>query len=279
MNDRAEIRSFFTTRRARLSPRQCGWSIGDQRRRVPGLRREEVAHLAGISVEYYTRIERGNLDGVSDAVLHALARALWLDESEVDYLHALAGRASHCDADEVPLATVASAPLRRVVDALEMMPAFACNARLDVLAINDLARSIFFPASGVVTDLNLAQLCFTDDRARQIYPHWEVAAEITVSLLRVARSRLNSAPGVVDEFISNLYRDSSEFRVLWDEHDVSRRFSGSVEIIHPAAGVLRLWFEQLESVAQPGVTVHVLSAEPGSVTEERLRALRQSVLV
>lgn len=279
---RGEIRGFFVSRRARLSPEELGVLTPGQLRRVPGLRREEVAELAGISVEYYTRIERGSLEGVSDAVLHALSAALRLDDSEVVYLHRLAHAAEACAAEQVLLPNTASEGVRRVVDGMALTPAFASNARLDILAINALGRAIFFDGFGVQDEsvsqpVNLARLCFEDPRARELYPNWDAVAEITVSLLRLGRNGTQGADDSMDVLIAELYGESEEFRRAWDTIDVTQRFAGSAEIAHRDVGALNLQFEQFHAAAQPGVTMHVLWAEPGSVTHEKLSRLAASL--
>jgi transcriptional regulator with XRE-family HTH domain len=193
MDYRSETRDFLTTRRAKITPEQAGLPIYGGNRRVSGLRREEVAMLAGVSVDYYTRLERGNLTGVSESVLEALARALHLDEAERLHLLDLARQAN---------ATSAAARHRRgpsnhvrpgvqrILDGMTMLPAYVRNGRLDVLGVNALGRAVFAPLfENTVATPNVGRFIFLDPASRDFYLDWEELAADTVALLRAEAGR------------------------------------------------------------------------------------------
>jgi transcriptional regulator with XRE-family HTH domain len=269
-----EIREFITSRRARLTLERAGLPKYGRRRRVTGLRREEVALLAGISVEYYTRLERGNARGVSEGVLEAISRALQLDEAERGHLLDLVRTANA----ERPLRRTAG-PQRvrpsvaRVVDAMVAIPACVLNGRLDVLYANGLARTLF---SDVMRDPvkppNLARFAFLDPRSKALWVDWDQAARDTVAILRAEAGR-NPYDRDLSDLIGQLSTRSEEFRVRWATHDVKFHRTGAKHFHHPLVGDLTLAFELLELSADLGLSLLAYSAEPGSSSEQGLGEL------
>jgi len=274
MGNADEIREFLTTRRARLTPERAGLPRYGRKRRVAGLRREEVALLAGISAEYYTRLERGNARGVSDDVLDSVSRALQLDETEQGHLLDLV-RAANLEGSPPkrrPLSRVRPS-IARVVDALDGVPAFIGNGRSDIVYANALAEALYFdnfrdPARPV----NTARFLFLDPRARTFYVDWEQTAhDVAASLHReVGRNPYDRA---LSDLIGVLSTRSEEFRQEWARHDVRQHRSGTKRLRHPLVGDLTLEYEVLELPADPGLTLVTYSAAPGSRTDERLREL------
>lgn len=274
MSSADEIREFLTTRRAKLSPERAGVPMYGRKRRVPGLRREEVALRAGISVEWYTRLERGVARGVSEEVLEAIGSALQLDEAERAHL-----------ADLVRTANVERPPRRsstpqrvrpsvaRLVDVMSPIPACVTNGRLDVLYANDLAEALFSDIfRDPVRPPNLARYAFLDPRARTFYRDWEKAANDTVAVLRAEAGRKPYDRSLSD-LVGQLSTRSDEFRVRWAAHDVGFHRTATKKMHHPLVGDLTLAFEMLEMPADPGLSVLTYSAEPGSPSEKALGEL------
>lgn len=275
MHTDQEIREFLTTRRARLTPERAGLPTYGRTRRVQGLRREEVALLAGISVEYYTRLERGNARGVSDDVLESVSRALQLDEAEHAHLVDLVRTASTERPPRKAATPVTVRPsIRRLVDAMGEIPAFVSNGRLDILYANPLAEALYSehfrdPARPV----NSARFTFLDPRARTFYPDWETVMRDAVAALHGEAGR-NPYDRSLSDLIGLLSTRSEEFRVQWARHDVRFHRSGTKRIHHPLVGDLTLSYERLELPADPGLAIVTYSAEYGSPSEERLRELK-----
>ncbi|MFI8420411.1 helix-turn-helix transcriptional regulator [Streptomyces sp. NPDC085479] len=278
MDNREEVRAFLTSRRAKITPEQAGLPAGS-RRRVPGLRRSEVAALADMSVEYYAKLERGNLAGVSPAVLEAVARVLRLDEAERTHLHHLAQAADGSDALTRPRRRAATRPwkprrsLQWTLDAITAGPAFVRNGRMDLLAANTLARAFYsdvYASPGNQT--NLARFNFLDPASRRFYPDWETFADVAVAILRTEAGRNPYDRGLHD-LVGELSTRSEEFRTRWGAHDVRRHGTGTKRFRHAVVGDLTLAFEGLEMAAEPGLTLTVYTAEPGSPSEEGLRLL------
>jgi len=271
---KSEIREFLTSRRARVTPEHASLtSYGP--RRVPGLRRSEVATLAGVSIEYYTRIERGNLTGVSDSVLEALVRALQLDDAERAHLFDLARAAR----PTTPTGRRRSPKLRVrsdvqwTIDAMTGAAAFVFNGRLDILAANQLGRALF---SELYVDsarpVNAARFVFLDPRARDFYADWDRAAGETVAILRAQAARDPDNCDLSD-LVGELATKSEEFRTLWAVHDVRLHTLGVKHLYHPVVGDLSLNYTGLEVTADPGLTIYVYMAEPGSKSAESLNLL------
>jgi transcriptional regulator with XRE-family HTH domain len=249
---RGEIRQFLTTRRAKLSPSQAGLPAYGGRRRVPGLRREEVALLAGISIEYYTRLERGNARGVSEEVLEALARALQLDEVERAHLVDLVRTANAARPARRRTTPQRVRPsVQRLLDSMTGTAAFLRNGRLDVLAANQLGYALYAPAFLDPTrPVNLARFVFLDPKSRDFYGDWDGIAHAAVGSLRAEAGR---APHdrALTELVGELSLRSPEFRVRWAAHDVAYYRSGAQPFRHPLAGDLTLDYDALELPADP----------------------------
>jgi transcriptional regulator with XRE-family HTH domain len=268
-----EIRDFLVTRRGRITPEQAGLPRYGGKRRVPGLRREEVALLAGISVEYYTRLERGNARGVSESVLEGIARALQLDEAEHAHLSDLVTAANAGGAPRRRQAQQRVRPsLQRLLDSMTA-PAFVQSGRLDILYGNRLARALFpdlfadpdRPANG-------ARNLFLNPRARDFYKDWDKVANDVVALLRAEAGRDPYDRGLTD-LVGELSTRSEDFRVRWARHDVRFHRSGVKRFHHPEVGDLTLSFEALEPPGDPGQTIFVYIAEPSSPSQEALDLL------
>ncbi|MFD4371264.1 helix-turn-helix transcriptional regulator [Streptomyces sp. NPDC058486] len=278
MDNREEVREFLTSRRAKITPEQAGLPAGP-RRRVPGLRRSEVAALADMSVEYYAKLERGSLAGVSPAVLEALARALRLDDAERAHLANLAHAADGSDALTRPRRRRTKEQwrphrsLQWTLDAITAGPAFVRNGRMDVLAANRLARAFYADVYATPgNQANLARFNFLDPASRRFYPDWELFADVAVAILRTEAGRNPHDKGLHD-LVGELSTRSDEFRTRWGAHDVRHHGTGTKRFHHPSVGDLTLAFEGLEMAAEPGLTLTVYTAEPGSPSEEGLRLL------
>ena len=272
MDNRAEIREFLTTRRAKISPQQAGLAPG-LGRRVPGLRREEVAVLAGVSIEWYTRLEKGTANGVSDDVLDAVARALQLDEAEHEHLRDLARAARPSPAPARRPQPRIRVSVQRILDSMTTAPAFVRNGRLDVLAANPLGRALFAPAFDDPSRVaNLARFNFLDDRSHDFYPDWAGAANTTVALLRTEAGR-DPHNRDLSDLIGELATRSDEFRTRWAAHDVRLHRNGAKHFHHPAVGNLDLSFDTFELPGQPGLTLTAYTAEPDSPSDDALKLL------
>ena len=275
MRNRDEVREFLTTRRAKVTPESVGLPTGGNRR-VPGLRRAEVAVLADVSVEYYSKIERGDLAGASETVLDALSGALRLDDAERQHLFDLARAAN---ASTVRRARAAKPQairpgLQLVLDAVTDGAALIRNRRMDIVAANRLARAVY---ADLDTDdgrlPNLARFCFLDrEHADRFYPEWDLAAHQTVAVLRIGAGRDPYDRGMHD-LIGELSTRSPEFRALWGAHDVRRHATGRKHFIHPVVGELDLVFEAADLMADEGLNLMIYTAEPGSPTRDALGLL------
>lgn len=271
-----EITPFLKARRAALDPAELGLPNGVTRRRVNGLRREEVAQLAGISVDYYTRIEQGRAPAISDAVLDAIARALRLTEHEHIYLrnitaprHRNAGGA--CTAADRP---VVRPQVRELLDAMVSVPAMVHGPGTDILAWNRLAALVYATDFDAMPeqDLNGALMIFLSPRIRELYPDWEHAAEETVSALRADIGRFPEH-GRAYRVMCELRERSAEFRRMWEVQDVRDRDNGVKRIAHPQLGELVLTFEAFDLPTDPGQRLCTYTAPSGSETEQKLREL------
>ncbi|MFF1261232.1 helix-turn-helix transcriptional regulator [Streptomyces sp. NPDC058321] len=278
MDNREEVREFLTSRRAKLSPEQAGLPSGS-RRRVPGLRRSEVAALADMSVEYYAKLERGNLAGVSPAVLESVARALELDDAERAHLLNLAQAADGSDILTRPRRRRAKgqwAPHRSLqwtLDAITAGPAVVCNGRMDILASNPLARAFYTDLfANAANQRNLARFQFLDPASRRFYPDWDLFADMAVAILHAQAGR-NPYDKDLHDLVGELSTRAEEFRTRWGAHNVRRHGTGTKRFHHPAIGELILAYESLDLAADPGLNMTIYSAEPGSPSEEGLRLL------
>ena len=274
VDTKQEIREFLTSRRARITPEQAGLtSYGS--RRVPGLRREEVAVLAGVSVPYYTRLERGDMSGASESVLAALARALQLDDAERAHLFDLA-RAAH----PTPARPRRRQTKQRVrpevqwtLDAITGAAAFVGNERLDILAANQLGLALFselYAASA--RPVNTARFVFLDPRAEATYGDWDRVATESVAILRSAAGR-DPYNRDLSDLVGELATQSEAFRTRWAAHNVRFHNTGVKHFNHPDVGELHLSYNRLDLAADPGMTIFTYAAEPGSRSDEALKLL------
>jgi len=273
VDNRSEIREFLATRRARITPQQAGLPAFGGKRRVPGLRREEVAMLAGVSVDYYTRLERGDLGGASDSVLDALAGALQLDEAERAHLYDLARAVESRDPRRRRSAPRRVSPsVRRVLDVV-MAPAWVRNGRADVVATNTLGRALYWPLfDGSTKRPNTARFTFLDPRAVDFYGDWERTASDMVAVLRAEAGRTPNDRELT-ALIGELSTRSQEFRTRWAAHNVLFHRTGRKSLHHPVVGDLDLTYEALDLTSSPGLTLLVYTAEPDSATQESLDLL------
>ncbi len=277
VDNRVEVREFLISRRAKITPQLAGLPAGAGRR-VEGLRRGEVAALAGVSVEYYSKLERGMLAGVSASVLDAIARALQLDDAERAHLFDLARAADGTSALDRPRRRTAKQwtvrpGLQWALDAVVNGPAFVRNGRMDLLAANRLARAFYDEVyAGPQRPANLARFAFLDAAAYRFYPDWDQAAEITVAILRTEAGR-NPHDKDLQDLIGELSTLSAEFRKRWGAHEVRHHGAGAKTFHHHVVGELTLAYEGLEMVAEPGLTLTIYTAEPGSPSQQALRLL------
>jgi transcriptional regulator with XRE-family HTH domain len=274
VDNRNEIRQFLTSRRARLTPEQAGLPVYGANRRVPGLRREEVALLAGVSVDYYTRLERGNLGGVSEAVLEALAQALQLDEAERGHLFDLARAANMTTRSprRRPAQQRVRPGVQRILDALDA-PADVRNGRRDILAANRLGYALYSELFiDPVRPANVARFVFLSPRAREFFVDWEGAANDIVANLRTEAGRNPYDRGLQD-LVGELSTRSEAFRTRWAAHNVRQHQTGRKQLHHPAVGDLELTYEVLALPADPGLSLVVYGAEPGSAAQDGLKLL------
>lgn len=275
MDNRVEVRDFLTSRRARITPDQVGLPTGANRR-VKGLRRSEVATLSGVSVEYYTRLERGGISSASPEVLDALSRALLLDDAERAYLFDLAHAASPVARPPRRRASKSFTPhksLQWILDAVTAGPAFVRNGRMDILAANSLARAFYrnvFDMSAKPP--NIARFTFLDPRAVDFYPDWNHFAEVTVAILRTEAGRDPHNKDLHD-LIGELCTRSTEFRTLWGTQNVRHHGTGFKTFRHPVIGEVTLAYEGMEMESEPGLSLTIYTAEPGSPDADRMQLL------
>ena len=277
--NRGEIRDFLANRRARITPAQAGLPTS-ARRRVPGLRREEVAVLAGVSTEWYTRLEKGHIGGVSEDVLDAVARALRLDDDERTYLFDLA-RSSRQETRTPPRRRDVEVPPRVqwLLDSMTTSSAFVRDGRTDIVAGNALARALFAPMfDSATTDErgrpNIARYIFLDLGAQDFFVDWDAAGSATAALLRAEVGRY-PRDRALRELVGELSTLSPEFRTRWAAHDVLIRHDGVKRLQHPDVGNLELTFQSLD-LPLSGRAVHdlvVYTAEPGTASEDQLKLL------
>ncbi|MEV6848952.1 helix-turn-helix transcriptional regulator [Actinoplanes sp. NPDC051411] len=275
MDTQGDVREFLASRRAKLTPEQAGLPNFGGTRRVAGLRRAEVAMLAGVSPDYYTRLERGNLSGVSDNVLDAIARALQLDDAERSHLHDLARAANTSPRTRPrrPARPQIRPGVRSLLDAMTDAPAFIRNGRLDILAINPLGQALYSPAfTTTARPVSLARFCFLDPAAETFYPDWGDAADTTVNLLRTEAGRDPYNKDLTD-LVGELATRSDDFRTRWAAHNVRLHHTGVKHFHHPVVGRLDLAFEAMPLPADPGLTLTAYSAETGTPAHDTLRLL------
>ena len=274
MDNRNEISDFLTSRRAKITPERAGLPAYSGRRRVSGLRREEVALLAGISVDYYTRLERGDLKGVSDSVLDAIASALHLDEPERAHLNNLAQVANSSQrVRRRPRQDGLRPTVQRILDAMTGAPAYVRNGRRDILAANGLGYGLYSelyldPARPV----NVARFVFLAPQAHTFFIDWPTAANDIVAALRTEAGKNPHDRGLSD-LVGELSTRSEEFATRWASQNVRFHRSGLKDIHHPIVGDLHLSFEVMDLPADPGLSLVIYSAEPGSASQDALYLL------
>ena len=273
---RAEIREFLSSRRAKITPEQAGLpTYGDIRRRVPGLRREEAALLAGVSPQYYVRLERGDAIGVSQSVIDGIAHALRLDPAErahlLDLLH-IAGAPSRSRDRDQPRATRLRPTLQRLLDSMPAVPAVVISGRLDVLAMNALGRALFAPLYGDRQQLNNARIVFLDPNATTFFREWDKVANDTVALLRAEAGR-DPYDRSLANLVGELSTRSEAFRVRWAAHDVRIHNTGVKKVHHDLVGDLDLPFESLPTSSGSSTSLVTYLPEPESTSHQALGLL------
>jgi len=273
MDHRSDVRDFLLTRRNRITPDQAGLPAFGGNRRVPGLRREEVALLAGVSVDYYTRLERGDLSGASDGVLSALTRALQLDDAEAAHLRDLARTASASPVARRPRKrTEAIRPsIQRLLDAITDAPAIIRNNYFDYVAANRLGRALYSP---VFTDPapNSARFAFLNPASQEFYVEWDKNTQELVATMRGEAGR-NPYDKRLTDLVGELSTRSERFRTLWAAHNVRYHRAGVKKLHHPVVGVLELSYEAFDLPADPGLSLSTYTAEPGTPSADALALL------
>jgi transcriptional regulator with XRE-family HTH domain len=274
MDRRKDVQDFLASRRARLTPEQAGLAAHGDKRRVKGLRREEVAMLAGVSVDYYARLERGNLAGASLSVLEALARGLQLDDAERQHLLDLARSA---DTQSLPRRRhkAASNPRPAVLAILAGMtgvPAYVRDARMDILAANDLCRALW---DGALDDdklpLNLARYVFLEPHSRGFFLDWDTVADDLAGALRVQAGR-DPRNRSMSDLIGELSTRSEEFATRWGRQNVRLHRTARKRLHNRVVGDIELTGDALELVGD-GLTLIVYTADAGSQADDQLRLL------
>jgi transcriptional regulator with XRE-family HTH domain len=270
-----DIKDFLMTRRARITPEQVGLPPGG-RRRVPGLRREEVARLAGVSIEYYTQIERGNVAGVSDDILRAVARALRLGEAEethlFDLVRAVTGKADRTRSSRRTDPAIPDG-VQALLDSMLTAPAIVINGHLDIVAANALGRALYAPVfAQVKATPNLSRFIFFDAAAEQFFPEWAREADDVVALLRAEAARSPDSPAV-SRLIDELATRSEQFRTSWAAHNVKAHRHGVKRFRHSEVGEMSLTYNVFDITSVGGLCLIGHTAEPHSRSDEALRLL------
>ena len=267
-----DIRDFLTTRRAKLTPDQAGLPVYGANRRVLGLRREEVALLAGVSVEYYTKLERGNVGTVSDSVLDGVAHALQLDDAERDHLHRLVRTvATRRPPRRTPTRRRVRPTIQRMLD-LMPTPAYLRNGRFDILAGNDLGRALYSPVYERSDQPNTARFVFLDAAASEFFVDFDKVQDDAVAFLRIEAGR-DPYDKDLQDLIGELSTRSETFRARWAAHDVRYHRTGVKRLHHPLVGDLALDFEAFDLPGDEGQRLNVYTAAPDSPAEEALAML------
>jgi transcriptional regulator with XRE-family HTH domain len=271
MTEQADLREYLRSRRARITPADAGLPPLGGQRRVPGLRREEVALLAGVSADYYERLERGRAKNVSASVLDAVARVLRLDDTERAHLYALAHPGPARRASLPPQRVRPG--LRRTLDAIDDVPALILGRRSDVLAANALARAFYTDFDALPAgERNIVRFLFTDDAARELYDDWAATARQVVASLRVYAGTHPNDPRLA-ALVGDLSVRDPDFRRWWADHDVYRREHGAKRYHHPIVGELDLGYEAFIPAGEPDIVLGIHSVEPDSPSENALRLL------
>ncbi|MDN4640743.1 helix-turn-helix transcriptional regulator [Agreia sp. PsM10] len=269
---RDEVREFLSSRRARITPEQAGLPVYGGNRRVSGLRREEVAMLTGVSVDYYVRLERGNLAGASESVLDSLARTLQLDDAERDHLFDLARNAGPSRKPRAVPAEVRPA-VRQVLDAMADAPAWVRNGRHDILAANRMGRALYAPVfDDPHRPVNTTRFTYLNPAAKEFWRDYDKITFDAAAMLRLEAGRAPHDEALI-RLIGELSMQSELFRQRWASRDVMYHRSGVKRLHHPIVGDLDLNFESMELPSEPGLVMNVYTAPAGSPTAERLTLL------
>ncbi|MCQ4122116.1 helix-turn-helix transcriptional regulator [Rhodococcus tibetensis] len=275
----AEIGQFLASRRAKITPDQVGLPVYDAaKRRVPGLRRQEVATLAGLSVDYYTQIERGKVTGVSESVLDAIARALNLDDAERSHLFDLHRAITTGAQRSRPRRTKTIRPMVQRLCDNYLGPAFVRNARHDLVCGNQLAYAFYSPLypdplhPDPAKPVNFVRFCFLDPRAHEFYPDWDLMADGAVNLLRTDAGR-DPYDRSISGLVGELSTRSEEFRVRWAKHNVRLHYTGTKTFHHPVVGDITIGYETMPLPADPGLVLTLYSSEPGSPSADAMTLL------
>lgn len=269
---RQEAREFLSTRRARITPEQAGLPAYGGNRRVPGLRREEVAMLAGVSVDYYVRLERGNLAGASDGVLDALAGTLKLDDAEREYLFDLARAAGPARQRRKPSTSALRPAVQQVLDAIET-PAWVRNGRFDIVAMNRMGRALYAPLlDDPRRPVNTARFAYLNPKAHEFFRDYDQIVNDSAAMLRMEAGRTPHDPDLI-QLIGELSTQSELFRERWASRDVKHHRSGRKRLHHPVVGDLELDYETMELPSEPGFRLNVYTAPADSPTADALQLL------
>ena len=270
MDNTNDVREFLMSRRSRITPAQAGLPAYGGTRRVAGLKREEVAMLTGVSTEYYARLERGNLRGVSDSVLDSLARALQLDEAERAHLYDLAKAAAPAPASGVRRARSEVRPsIERLLAGMTGTPAYVRNARMDVVAANNLCFALYTDILGPATlPMNLARFMFLDPRSRDFFVDWETLADDFAAAMRTESGR-SPRDRALNNLIGDLAAGSTEFSTRWARHNVRFHRTARKTMRNPLVGDIELTGDALELPGE-GLTLIAYTAEPGSRAQDQL---------
>jgi transcriptional regulator with XRE-family HTH domain len=270
---RAEVREFLSSRRARITPEQAGLPAYGGNRRVTGLRREEVAMLAGVSVDYYTRLERGSLAGASESVLDALAATLKLDDAEREYLFDLARAAGPGRGRPRKTAAQVRPAVRQVLDAITDAPAWVRNGRHDIIAANTMGRALYAPVfADPHRPVNTTRFTYLNPAAREFWRDYDQVAHDAAAMLRLEAGRSPHDPDLI-RLVGELSTQSELFARRWASRDVKYHRSGMKRIHHPAVGDLDLNFESMELPSEPGLVLNVYTAPAGTPSADALKLL------
>ncbi len=270
---KAEVREFLSSRRARVTPEQAGLPVYGGNRRVTGLRREEVALLAGVSVDYYVRLERGNLAGASDSVLDAVARTLRLDEAEREHLFDLARAAGPSRTPTRMTPTTVRPAVLQVLEAISGAPAWVRNGRHDIIAANLLARALYSPVfDDPRRPVNTTRFAYLNPAAREFWRDYDQITHDSAAMLRMEAGRAPHDPGLI-RLVGELSTQSELFRERWASRDVMFHRSGVKRLHHPVVGDLDLSYESMDLPSEPGLVLNVYTAPAGSPSADALALL------